>query len=458
MTTIQLPNNWKPRPYQNNIWKALHKGEKKRFIEIAHRRWGKDEVSLHFTACAAHERSGAYWHLLPEASQARKAIWDAVNPHTGLRRIDEAFPLEIRELTRENEMFIRFKCGSTWQVVGSDNYDSLVGTSPAGITFSEWALSKPYAWSYLRPILAENGGWALFITTPRGRNHAATMFDEAKNDPTWYAEKSTAFDTDVFTPELLQQELKEYQRELGEKEGQALFDQEYGCDFDAPVIGAVYAGLLADIEKAGHLTEIEWRPEWPVYTAWDLGKSDATAIWFFQVGPGAVYFIDYYEATGEFAEHYAKVLQDKPYVYKDRGHFLPWDARITNIATRRSFAEQLEGLGVKVKIIPNNDASDRIAAGRVMMRRSYIHRTKCRAGLDALRDYHYAWDDRLMKLSREPVHNWASHGADSWGYAAVSYKEINPEPFEKNQFRSLPTLGEITRQHDRQSRSRDSRI
>ena len=112
-----------------------------------HRRSGKDDVALHWTAVAAHQRPATYWHMLPLANQARRAVWEAVNATTGKRRIDEAFPKEIREATRENEMLIRFKCGSTWQVLGSDGYDALVGAPPAGIVFSEWALADPRAWS-----------------------------------------------------------------------------------------------------------------------------------------------------------------------------------------------------------------------------------------------------------------------------------------------------------------------
>jgi phage terminase large subunit len=138
---IELPHAWTPRPYQQPLWKYLHHGGK-RGIAIWPRRHGKDDVALHFTACAAHERVGVYWHLLPQQNQARKAIWDAIDPHTGQRRIDNAFPKELRETTREQDMMIRFKCGSTWQVIGSDNYDALVGTPPIGVVFSEWALEQ----------------------------------------------------------------------------------------------------------------------------------------------------------------------------------------------------------------------------------------------------------------------------------------------------------------------------
>src|ERR1700748_3432508 len=179
---IRLPHSgWQPRAHQRELWAFLENGGL-RASEIWHRRSGKDDVCLHWAAIAAHQRVATYWHMLPEFGQGRKAIWTAVNPNTGRRRIDEAFPHELRANTNEQEMFIRFKCGSTWQVVGSDRFDAAVGSPPAGITFSEWALSNPAAWAYLAPILVENGGWAIFITTSRGRNHAKTMHDMAREN------------------------------------------------------------------------------------------------------------------------------------------------------------------------------------------------------------------------------------------------------------------------------------
>jgi phage terminase large subunit len=117
---ITLPNNWQPRPYQRAMWDYLERGGR-RAIGAWHRRAGKDDVLLHRTAVAAFERPATYWTALPEYAQARKALWAAVNPHTGKRRIDEAFPHELRETTNEQEMFLRFKNGSTWQLVGSDH-------------------------------------------------------------------------------------------------------------------------------------------------------------------------------------------------------------------------------------------------------------------------------------------------------------------------------------------------
>ncbi|MFZ5990138.1 MAG: hypothetical protein ACOYWZ_23840, partial [Bacillota bacterium] len=183
--TIILPNNWIPRKDQLELWNFLDLGGK-RAVMVAHRRWGKDDVALHFTATQAVTRVGNYWHMLPEYNQARKVVWNAVNPRTNQLRIDDAFPKDIRAKTREQEMSITFKNGSVWQLVGSDNYDALVGSPPIGIVFSEWALANPMAWAYLSPILEENKGWALFIYTSRGNNHGKTLYDFARTKDDWF--------------------------------------------------------------------------------------------------------------------------------------------------------------------------------------------------------------------------------------------------------------------------------
>lgn len=248
----------------------------KRAVVVAHRRWGKDDICLHWSATAQALKPGTYWHMLPEAAQARKAIWDAINPHTGKRRIDEAFPPEIRETTREQEMFIRTKFNTTWQVVGSDNYDSLVGSPPVGVVFSEWPLAKPDSWAYLRPILAENGGWALFVYTPRGNNHGKTTYDMAIESPGWFAERSTAYDTSVFTPEQLESERQEMIKQYGRSRGEALFRQEYLCSFDEAFTGKmVYPEFDQKLHTAQKpllpeiQAEIENTGNGTIYRGWD---------------------------------------------------------------------------------------------------------------------------------------------------------------------------------------------
>src|SRR5262252_7525760 len=209
MARVELPHGgWLPRHYQVPLYKYLQDGGK-RAMAIWHRRAGKDEVCLHHAMVSAWRRPGNYWHCLPEYGQGRKAIWTSVNPHSGKRRIDEAFPDWARANVNDNEMMIRFTNGSTWQIIGSDRFDSTVGSGVAGITYSEWALSNPSAWAFHRPMLVENDGWAVFISTPRGFNHCKSMYDYARVTPGWFCELLTAKDTGQLTQEEVKEALAE---------------------------------------------------------------------------------------------------------------------------------------------------------------------------------------------------------------------------------------------------------
>lgn len=232
MTSVIIPNNWNPRPYQLPVLSYFANGGK-RAVLVWPRRHGKDDVCLHLTAIQLMKKPGTYWHMLPQYSQARKAIWDAVDAHTGIRRIDWAFPKEIRSSTNDTEMKIVFKNGSVWQLCGSDNYDSLVGSGCAGIVFSEYALCKPESWGYLKPILDENGGWAVFNSTVRGQNHFTQLAHYAAGNPDWLYSNVKASEAGVFTPEQLQKIKEEYISQYGKEQGEGMFLQEYENDENA---------------------------------------------------------------------------------------------------------------------------------------------------------------------------------------------------------------------------------
>ena len=428
-----LPRDWNPRPYQKNLWEYMISGGK-RAVEIAHRRWGKDELALHWANRALHERPGNYWHMLPEAAQARKAIWEAVNPHTGRRRVDEAFPTDLRSATRDSDMIVKFTCGSTWQVVGSDNFDSLVGSPPIGLVFSEWALADPRAWSILRPILDENGGWAIFITTPRGDNHALRSLKLAQTSPDWFAEVSSAKDTGVFNEEALERIQREYRSELGTDDGDAMFQQEYLCSFDAPLVGAYYATQLRELENAGRFkSNLPVEPGVPVQTAWDLGHSDDTAIWWFQIIGEEIRILNYFAEHGQDVPFYCNVIKDygKRYGY-DYGsqlgarHWVPWDAKPQTLASPRSIVQQAWEQGIKMRVTPKLSVADGIQAARQTLKYCWFDEPNCEQGLRCLRYYQRQWDDDKKVFKRVPLHNWASHGADAFRYLAVAWKEIQP--------------------------------
>ena len=413
---ISLPNNWQPRDYQRPAWDYLEKGGKLAYV-IAHRRWGKDDKALHWTACAAFDRVGTYWHLLPQASQARKAVFEAINPHTGLRRIDEAFPRELRETTRENEMFIRFKNGSTWQVVGSDNYDSLVGSPPVGVVMSEWALAKPQAWAYLRPILKENGGWAAFITTPRGRNHCHRMFLSLQDDDDALVHLSPATKTSVFSDKDLEDERRAYIAEYGRSIGEPLFEQEYLCSFDAMVIGSIFGKEISQAEEQGRICEVGYNPKKLVYTSWDLGEGDATSCWFYQVNGHNFDYIDNYECAREKTSHYLSMLQGKGYNYGT--HFLPHDSEQVRMNAEKTIAGQFRSNGFDVQVISNTKKSLQIAAGSNRIAASRFDKDKCKSGLDGLANYRWNFNKTLDETTSTPVHDWASHPADAFMCGAL---------------------------------------
>lgn len=419
MPRLSLPNKWEPREYQDPLWKYLHGGGK-RAVAIWPRRHGKDDVALHFTACAAHERVGVYWHLLPQQNQARKAIWDAVDPHTGQRRIDNAFPRALRETTREQDMMIRFKCGSTWQVIGSDNYDALVGTPPIGVVFSEWALSNPQAWSLIRPILAENGGWSLFITTPRGRNHAHRMYEMGLAREDWFSERLTATETGVFSPEVLETERQELIDERGDEDGEAIFQQEYMTSFSAGLPGAYYAKLIDKIETEGRITFVPYNPQKQVHTAWDLGRNDATAIWFVQRHGAGWDVIDYLANTSVGIDYYVKALKDRGYNYGE--HLLPHDAEHEElVSTTGSIAETATSMGLKgVRVVPRTKSvANDINEVRQILPLCRFDKDKTEKGVDALRSYRRVWDEKLKAYRDTPLHDWASDPADAFRTFAI---------------------------------------
>jgi hypothetical protein len=419
MTKIILPNNWTPRHYQREAWDALTRRNDpiKRALLVWHRRAGKDDVCLHFAACKTMQKQGNYWHMLPQYAQARKSVWEAVNPHSGMRRIDEALPNVIRDAARNNDMFMRLRGGSTWQLVGSDSYNSLVGSPPIGVTASEWALADPSAWAYMRPILQENGGTAIFITTPRGRNHVKRMYDSYKNNPDWFVQKLTWRDTGAMTQEQADKERAEYCAEYGDDDGNAMFEQEWECSFDAAIAGSYYGADLKKMRANNQITFVPYDPRYPVNTNWDIGVSDSTIIYYWQKIGSAIHIIDRSKDTGKPVAFYAKTLKDKDYVYGH--HFLPHDAANRDKGAAISYADQLAEFGIFVEVMKKESIILGISAVHSMLPRVLVDDKKVADGIDAWEQYHREWDEKRKQHNNIPVHDWSSHDADVLRYIAM---------------------------------------
>ena len=392
------------------------------------------------------ERPATYWTALPEYSQARKALWAAVNPHTGKRRIDEAFPDALRANTNEQEMFIRFKNGSTWQLVGSDRYDALVGSGVAGVTFSEFALANPAAWGYIRPMLEENGGWAAFITTPRGQNHAKTMYEFAKNDPKWFAQILSVTDTGALSADEMVSALAEYQSMYGIDLGRAMFEQEYLCSFSGAMIGAIYGAEMARAERDGKFkpVPIDWKR--PIHTVWDLGNAENNPIWCFQVVGKELRIVDFYIPETDDLSDWIAWLDDHGYKGTD---YVPHDIMRTEWGTGKTRIETLREKGRRPKRIPMVSVADGQQAGRTAINAAVFHdddddrAARVKRGCEGLRSYRREWDEDLKTFKPTPVKDWAEHIGSAWRYLGLAWRdEIDrsapPKLPDEPEYRALP--------------------
>lgn len=440
MTTVRIPAlGWRPRDYQLPAWNAWEQGCKRQLL-FWHRRAGKDEIDLQKHAVSAMTRPGTYWHMLPEASQARKAIWNAVNPHSGKRRIEEAFPSEIISNMNDNEMFIRFVTGSTFQVVGSDNFNSLVGSPPVGITFSEWALANPSAWAFLSPILEENGGWASFITTPRGNNHAKSMLDAAKldkwdgasNPKGWFTQVLTAAQTGAISAEGIERQRGIYAALYGKEIADLLIEQEFYCSFAGAMVGAYWGAEIAAADVDGRIKPVPIDSRYPVHTAWDLGKAVNNPIWCFQTIPGepGPRIVDFYKPESEDLEDWCHWLNERGYHGND---CVPHDVMHPVWGTKRTRYDILKGAGRKPKMVGMTSVADGITAGRETIKVAVFHDgedergKRVEYGIDGLKAYRRVWDDDKKTFLANAHKDWAEHIGSSFRYLGLAWREEKAE-------------------------------
>lgn len=416
---MTLPYNFKARSYQKPVLLTLDSGEIKRAVCVWHRRSGKDKTFLNFMIKKLNQRPGGYYYFFPTYAQGKKILWDGRDrdgfPYMG------HFPDEMVKKRDNQELKLELVNGSIFQIIGTDKIDTIVGTNPVGCVFSEYSLQNPAAWKFIRPILKENGGWALFNFTPRGNNHAKKLYDMAKNNDNWFCELLTVNDTKradgshVYSKQDIQEE-----RDEGVEED--FIQQEYYCSFTGCIQGSYYSRLMQKAEEEGRIGNVPYDPLIEVETAWDLGVGDATGIWFIQRIGMEIRFIDYYETSGEGLPYYVKLLREKPYVYGN--HYAPHDIAVREFSTGKSRRETALGLGIDFITAEKLTIDDGIDACRNILPRCYFDEKKCEQGLDALKEYHKVYDEDRKEFKNKPLHDWTSHGADALRTFAVGMIEI----------------------------------
>ncbi len=425
MANISLPHQWAARPYQQPLMGYMFQGgmERKRAACVWHRRAGKDSCCLNLGAVATQMRVGTVWHMLPTLKQGRKAIWDGIDKN-GRRMIDQAFPEEIRAGTNNSEMKITLKNGSVWQVVGSDNYDSLVGTNPVGVIFSEYSISDPAAWDYIRPILAENDGWAMFIYTPRGKNHGKVLYDMARKNSKWYTSLLTVEDTfNADGRHVIQPHHIEEERAAGMSEEK--IQQEFYCSWDSGMEGAFYTAELNKAEVEGRIGDFPWNPDLPCQTWWDIGYRDQTCILITQRGTdGKPIIIDMILDRNKPLDFYVRQLKEKGYIYEE--HWGPHDFGNTDWVTGKTRIEMAANLGINVDLVDKIPVQDGIDATRSMIRTCRFNKEKVQRLLDGLYAYRREWDEKSQRFRDTPLHDWASDISDSMRYLSVGWRDYMP--------------------------------
>jgi phage terminase large subunit len=400
--TIRL--DYVARPH----FELFHRRSQRFACIVAHRRAGKTVACVHDLQDAAlrcPRLRPRFAYIGPLRNQTKAVAWDylkaAMNP---LRALGAS--------ANEVELRVDYPGGGQVRLYGADNPDALRGIYLDGVVLDEFADMDPRVWSeIIRPALADRQGWAAFIGTPKGRNELYRLHKRSATDPDWFSLTLKASETKL----LPESELELARRDLTEEQ----YAQEFECSFDAAIVGAYYGKLMAQAEADQRVAGVAYDPAAMVWTSWDLGICDATAIWFAQIVGREVRIIDYYEASGVDLGHYVREINNRPYVYA--GHILPHDAQARELGTGKSRIELLESLGLKgLTFAPMHRVEDGINAVRTFIPRCWFDAAKCARGVDALKLYRAEYDDKLQALRPAPVHDWTSHAADSFRYLALT--------------------------------------
>jgi phage terminase large subunit len=395
---------YKPREQQLAIHELM---DSKRFgVVVAHRRMGKTVSAINHLikdAILNQKEAPRYAYIAPTYGQAKRVAWDYL--------VKYAEPLGGSQ--NITELRVDF-WGRRVQLYGSDNPETLRGQYFDGVILDEIGDQNPKIWTdIVRPALADRKGWCLFIGTPKGHNHFKELRDRAEKEDGWGLLEFKASETGVVDDT----ELKAARNEMGEDK----YRQEFECSFDAAVEGSYYGQILNELEDKKHMQEIPWEELSRTFTAWDLGMGDSTSIWVAQLVGTEIRLIDYYENHGVGLDHYVKWIKDNDYSKAE--HILPHDVRVRELGTGKSRLEMLEEAGLEIKIAPRMSLDDGIQAVRRILPRCWFNVPKVQTGLNCLRNYRRDYDEKRKIFYERPLHDWSSHGSDSFRYLALGLDE-----------------------------------
>lgn len=416
---VHLPYKFTPRPYQCPVMDAVTLGYK-RVACVWNRRAGKDKTFLNIVAREMARRVGSYSYFFPEQNQGRKVLWQGMD-RDGFPFLGH-FPPELIKKKRDTDMLIEYFNGSIFQIIGTDKWDSSMGTGSIFQVYSEYSLQNPAVWQYFQPILMENDGTALFNWTPRGKNHAWELENIAKADPArWFFDSQNVDQTKSVTKEQIEQARRDGMT-------QDMIDQEFYLSYEAANPGAYFREEMLAAKNQGRICRIPIETALPVYTFWDLGMDDSTTIWLAQMFGKERRAVGYYENSGLALSHYINWLAAWQQEHSTRfeTHVLPHDGEVTDLTSGKSRKQVLQEARIGNVVCAKRPArkEDAIEVSRQMIGRVWFDSEACDQGIECLRNYRKEYNEERGVFRMQPVHDKFSHGADgfqTWAIWDVEY-------------------------------------
>ena len=389
-------------------------------VMVCHRRFGKTVGcvgELILRAMYTTKKNAEFAYIGPFRQQAKKIAWAYLKEFTeGIRKGNP----------RESDLCITLPNNAKITIYGADNPDSIRGLFFDGMVIDEYGDCRPNMWTeVLYPTLMDRRGWAVFIGTPKGKNHFYQMLQRSKVEENWFSLVLKASESGIFT----ESELKDALLEMGED----AYQREMECDFDASVPGTYFTKIIAEMEaNTSNIDVYPYDPSKPVFVSADLGFSDSTAFWYWQMDEEGPIMIDYDEYSGQPLEFYFSLLEEKSYTYDTI--WLPHDAAAKTLQTGRStieqFIQRFKSSKISLRLIPRLSRQHGIDASRLLLPKTRFDKDNCYAGLEALRAYRRQFNEKTQQYADKPLHDWASNGSDSFrGFALVTDSNLEVEDF-----------------------------
>ena len=396
---------------------------------VCHRRAGKTVACVHdlvLRAMYTQKKRPKYAYVGPFRQQAKEIAWEYLKDAT--ENIRKGNP-------RESDLKVTLHNDATIQLYGADNPDSLRGLYFDGIVLDEYGDMRPSLWGeIILPTLMDRQGWAVFIGTMKGKNHFYKQLERAKTDPNWFYMQLKGSQSGILSTE----DHAELRAQLTE----AQYEQEIECNPNAAIMGTYYSDLISKMEGQERMGNYPYNPHEMVHVSADLGFTDSTAFWFWQLDAEGPVLIDYYEADSQPLEHYFTMLKDKGYEYADI--WLPHDAKAKSFQTGRSTIEQFIQQGLPCRPVPKLAVQHGIDAARLILPSCRFDRERCATGIEALRAYRRQWNEKTQQFANAPLHDWSSNGADAFRYFALVTDEEKAIKIRQEEARPLLETPEYT--------------